>query len=73
MDTRPSGWTPVLAGSNEARVVIWWLPLGTSNTVPTPLAPPFWVVPKRFPAASMTNPLCGLAPSDGPSGRSLST
>ena len=38
------------------------LPAATSNTVPSPMAPPPQVVPKRLPLLSSTRPPMGLAP-----------
>ena len=52
---RPAGKAP-LSPLNEARVVIVPLPAASSKTVPSPLAPPPCVVPKRLPRGSRTRP-----------------
>src|SRR5262249_40158832 len=58
--TRLLGEAP-LVPLKEARVVMVLLPAATSNTVPSLLAPPAAVVPKRAPLLSFAKPRVGAA------------
>ena len=59
---RPATGLEPLAPSNDARVVIAWVPFWTSKMLPSPFAPPLWVVPNRLPVLSMTSVHCGEEP-----------
>ena len=56
-----SGFAP-LVPLNDASVVIVPLPWASSKTVPSPEAPPAYVVPYRLPLLSMIRPAYGFAP-----------
>ena len=55
------GFSPLVA-LNDASAVIVPLPLASSNTVPSPRAPPADAVPYRLPLLSMIRPARGVAP-----------
>lgn len=55
-----------LASSKEARAVMVELPAASSHTMPTPLAPPWFAVPKRLPCASCTRPAPKYGLTTGP-------
>ena len=54
--TRPACGLAPLVPLKEARVVMVPLPAAISNTVPSLVAPPLEVVPKRLPLLSSTRP-----------------
>src|SRR5689334_16927311 len=57
----PEGFEPLLP-LNDATATMVLLPCGSSNTVPSLLAPPLVVIPKRLPLLSWTKLAEGFAP-----------
>ena len=62
LDQPAKGSGAVSSTGKGSQVVRAWEPAATSNTVPSPEAPPPVVVPKRLPLLSSTRPASGLAP-----------